>query len=327
MNLRRMCFNFVAKISRARYRFGDTIYITRSNYVPLARTIYYLSRRPRDVYVDQQPVDGIHGVRLIPKNKSSRVILYVYGGWFVMELKVMKYPSIPFAATLAKEANAEVWIPEYRASPEYGYPSQGEDCLASYMSLINRGVSPQDITVIGMSSGATLALGLVHELKRKNLPLPGSIATISAWTDLAMTAKSITERADLDPVFNADTIRGYFSHYLQGFDPTDPLASPYYGDFKDFPPMYMMVGGCELFYDDTIRTAEKAKAAGVNVTLDVKEDMIFNYPIYYEFIDEGRAAISRLASFVKETGAHKKAVPLKNNAGSREKKSGTKMIS
>ncbi|MBP6985836.1 MAG: alpha/beta hydrolase [Alphaproteobacteria bacterium] len=295
-----MCFNFVLRIGRARYRFGDTIFKTRSNYSLLAKTIYFLSRRPKDVRVDHTPVDGIAGVRLIPQNKSSRVILYIYGGSFVMELKVMKYPTIPFAATLAKAAHAEVWIPEYRVAPEYGFPSQGEDCFVNYMSLINRGIKPQDITIMGTGSGAALALGLVLQLRDRKRPLPGSIVTISAWTDFAMTANSLHERAELDPVFNPETLRGYFSHYLQGADPTNPMASPFYGDYKDFPPMYMMVGGREIFYDDTIRTAEKAKAAGVDVTLDVNENMIFSYPIYYEFIDEGKAAIDRIGSFVRD---------------------------
>lgn len=307
MNWRNKLFNLILSISRAKHKYGDTVYKTRANYKLMAKTIYYLSRKPKDVRVEYSTREGFPSIRLIPEKKSSRVILYIYGGSFVMKFRIMQYPSIPFAATLAKASESEVWVPSYRVAPEFGFPTQIEDSVHSYKTLLAKGVDPSDITIMGTGSGANMALATVLYIKEKGLPLPGSVATISAWADLTMTNSSHEERARLDPVFNIDTLRGYFNHYLQGGDPKNPLASPYFGDFTGFPPLYMMVGGREIFYDDTIKTAQKAEAAGVDVTLDAQEDMIFSYPIYYEFIEGGKDAIQRLANFVKENNSQSKA--------------------
>lgn len=307
MGIRERIFNLVLRISRKKHKAGDSIQDIRDGYGLLAKTIYYLSRRPRNVNVDFSPWHGINSVRLIPKTKTSRVIIYFYGGAFIQQMDTMKYPSIPFAANLAASAQAQVWIPEYRAAPEHPFPAALEDCIASYVLLIKSGVDPKDITVMGTASGAALALSLVAALKLVGVPLPGSIATISAWTDLTMSAESIVTRSARDPVFNALTVSGYFKHYLQGKKADYHLISPLYTDFTGFPPMYMIVGGREIFYDDTARIAKKARDAGVEVTLDADENMMFSYPIFYEFVKEGKEAINRLGSFVKRTNDSIKA--------------------
>jgi acetyl esterase/lipase len=300
---KRIIMYLLLKTSRQKQRYGTSIYNTRSGYQLYSNVVHYLTHTPKDVQVELLTVDGVYGLRATPPKKSSRVILYVYGGSFVLGLDHVKKAYAPFAARLAKAACAEVWIPSYRTAPEYSYPVQGDDCLANYLSLIHRGVNPQDISVMGAGSGAGLALALILNLRDKGLPLPGSVATISAWADLSLTAESHKTRADRDPMFNAHAVEGYFNHYMQGASPTDPLVSPYYGDYTGFPRMYMIVGGRELFYDDTIRVAQKAKDAGVDVTLDVNEDMVYGYPLYFDIYTEGRAAIDRLAAFVNETPA------------------------
>jgi monoterpene epsilon-lactone hydrolase len=309
MGLKRFILDIMLMISRKKLRRSLSIYALRSDYRLFARVINFLSRVPKDVVVDFPTVEGIYNLRLTPPEKSSKVILYFHGGAFIIGLKDLKNAYIPFGAMLAKTAHAEVWMPDYRNAPEQPFPAQNEDCLKSYLSLINNGVSSQDIIVMGDSCGGALALSLVQKLRDEGLPLPGGVATISPWTDLCLTANSIRTRASRDPMFQG-LIKGFADHYLQGADANDPMASPYYGDFTDFPPMYMIVGGREMLYDDTTRVAAKAKDAGVDVTLDAKEDMIHIYPIFYDIIPEGRDAIDRLADFIKNI----KALPARQDA-------------
>ncbi len=298
---KRFIIYILLKISRRRQKRGSSIYNTRFGYKLYSNIVFRLSNVPADVNVEFVTIGDVYGLRATPPNKSSKVIMYIYGGSFVLGLEHVKGAYIPFAARLAKASGAEVWIPSYRMAPEFAFPAQGEDCLNSYVGLLRRGVKPQDISVMGAGSGASLALALIMDLRDRGLPLPESVATISAWTDLSLTANSLYTRADRDPMFNSDTVHGYFNHYLQGSSPKEPLASPLYGDFKGFPRLYMIVGGREMFYDDTIRVAEKAKEAGVDVTLDANEKMVYGYPIYFDIYTEGRAAVDRLAAFVNET--------------------------
>ena len=54
-------------------------------------------------------------------------------------------------------------------------------------------------------------------------------------------------------------------------DPKTPLANPLYADFTGFPRLYVTAGGVESLVDNATRLAEKAQAAGVDVTLSVVE--------------------------------------------------------
>jgi monoterpene epsilon-lactone hydrolase len=277
----------------------------------LGKLINFLSHTPKDVQVRMLTINSIYGMKLTPAKKGSQIIMYIYGGAFVIDLDTVKNLILPFTATLAKTAETEIWIPQCRTAPEHPFPAQGEDYFASYMNLLDQGYKPEDITILGVGSGAALGLALLFTLRDQGLPLPGGVVTISAWTDLSLTGESFLKRSDRDPLLKVEAITGYFNHYLQGSSTLHPQASPYYGDFTGFPPMYMMVGGCEIFYDDTIRVAKKAKAVGVNVTLDVEEEMFYNYLLFCHIIPEGMRGIERLAGFIRNR--HKQMKTLLEN--------------
>jgi epsilon-lactone hydrolase len=301
MYFKRLILMLMLNFSRSRFKFGSSIFSTRSNFKLYAKVIYLMISKPKDVQIEQVTMDGFTGMRFTPANKGPRIVMYIYGGAFVLGINDVKKGFIPFAAHLASISNTEIWVPDYGTAPEHAFPNQIDDCLASYKSLIKQGFNPQDITVMSNGSGAALALAMMFKLRDKSLPLPGSLITISAWTDLTLSSDSHVKLSDKDPMFASEAISGHFNHYLQGASPKDPMASPYFGNFTGFPPMYMMVGGRELFYDDTIRTAEKAREAGVNVTVDVEKDMMYSYPLVFEVMEEGRPAMERLAAFVKNT--------------------------
>jgi acetyl esterase/lipase len=50
---------------------------------------------------------------------------------------------------------------------------------------------------------------------------------------------------------------------------TDPLANPLYADLAGFPPMYLTAGDHETLQDNAERLAQRAEAAGVDVTLEI----------------------------------------------------------
>ncbi|RUY50828.1 esterase, partial [Mesorhizobium sp. M7A.F.Ca.CA.001.13.2.1] len=61
--------------------------------------------------------------------------------------------------------------------------------------------------------------------------------------------------------------------YRQGQDATNPKASPLYAQLRGLPPIRIDVGDDELLLADSIRYADRARAAGVEVTLSVWEGM------------------------------------------------------
>jgi len=86
--------------------------------------------------------------------------------------------------------------------------------------------------------------------------------------------------------------------YLQGQDPTTPLASPLHGDLGGLPPLLIQVGSEEVLLDDSTRLAEQARAAGVDVTLEVGQDLPHVYQYFASFLPQAQAAIDRAGEFI-----------------------------
>ena len=86
--------------------------------------------------------------------------------------------------------------------------------------------------------------------------------------------------------------------YLGGEDNRNPLASPLYADLKKLPPLYIQVGTAEILLDDSIRFADLAKAAGIDVSLDIMDDMIHMIQMFAAMAPEGQDAIDKIGEFV-----------------------------
>jgi acetyl esterase/lipase len=129
-------------------------------------------------------------------------------------------------------------------------------------------------------------------------PLPAGGVLISPWTDLAVTGESMATNDATDPLVKKDLLLMMASMYLGAADPTTPLASPLYGDLEGLPPLLIIVGGAETLRDDAVRLAERARAAGVEVSLDVVPDQLHIFPVFSSFLPEARSALEAIGAFV-----------------------------
>jgi monoterpene epsilon-lactone hydrolase len=76
-----------------------------------------------------------------------------------------------------------------------------------------------------------------------------------------------------------------------------------YADLKGLPPLLVQVGTSEILLDDSLRLAERAKAAGVAVTLEPWEGMIHVWQLFAPMLPEGQQAIERIGEFVRQHAA------------------------
>jgi monoterpene epsilon-lactone hydrolase len=61
--------------------------------------------------------------------------------------------------------------------------------------------------------------------------------------------------------------------YLQnGILPTDPVASPLFGDFAGFPPMMIHASKADVLSDDALRLAERVRATRGELTVRLWTD-------------------------------------------------------
>jgi len=156
------------------------------------------------------------------------------------------------------------------------------------------------MAVMGESAGGGLALGVLLKLRDEGIALPAAAVTISPWTDLALSGNSYRQNADADPMIsNADAAR-MASYYLGETDPRTPYASPIYGDPTGLPPTLIQVGSDEILLDDSVQMAERMRAAGCEVQLEVWPRMPHAWHVWARVMPEARAAIARIGLFLQD---------------------------
>ena len=87
--------------------------------------------------------------------------------------------------------------------------------------------------------------------------------------------------------------------YAGETDKINPFISPLYGDLKGLPPLHISAGGNEILLDDSIQFAQKARSAGVEVTLRVEKGMCHCYPAFGNLFKESRFAMDEICNHLK----------------------------
>lgn len=225
-----------------------------------------------DVRVEAATVGGIAGFWLRPANTRAHAhMLYIHGGGYVLG---SAQAITHFAGQIAARVGVDAFVPEYRLAPEHPFPAAIDDAVAAYRGLVADGA--QRMVVVGDSAGGGLTLALLSILASDNTKgtvQPLGAAVMSPWTDLALTGESLETRADPDPIFTRSVLQGFADMYLQGQDATDPEASPLHAQLDGLPPIRIDVGDDEVLLADSVRYADRARAAGVDVTLSIWEGM------------------------------------------------------
>jgi acetyl esterase/lipase len=191
---------------------------------------------------------------------NDAVLLSIHGGGFVGG-SVASHRKL--FGHVASAAGTSAYAVEYGLVPDDVYPSQLDTVTTVYRRL----AAESPVALVADSAGGTLALGVALRARDEGLPQPRALYLISPWTDLAAAGDSYD--TSTDPFFVRDMVRGLAAAYLAGVDPRTPVASPLYGDLRGLPPTYVQVGGEEGLLDDSRMLAERMRAAGVDVRLEV----------------------------------------------------------
>jgi acetyl esterase/lipase len=107
-------------------------------------------------------------------------------------------------------------------------------------------------------------------------------------------------RAEADPMVGKESLMVSAKTYLGGADPRAPLAAPLYADLRGLPPILIQVGDAEVLLDDSTRLTGVAREAGVEVQMDVWDDMIHVWHVFAPILPEGKKAISQAGEFIKK---------------------------
>jgi acetyl esterase/lipase len=231
---------------------------------------------------------------------SRRVLLYLHGGAYQVGSPASSRRMI---ALISAAARVRVLSVGYRLAPEHPFPAAVDDALTAYRFLLHGDAGhgdagPAAIAIAGDSAGGGLALATLVALRDAGDPLPAAAVAISPWTDLALTGESVSTRAGVDVMIKPDGMRESAATYLAGADPRHPYASPLYADLHGLPPILIHVGDAEVILDDSTRFAAKARAAGVDVTLEVWDQMPHVWHAFAGLLPESGQAIERIGTWL-----------------------------
>lgn len=263
---------------------------------------------PRNVSVKPFNIDGTEAEWIIPQGceNSEKVMYFLHGGAYGMgSIKSHR----PIVARIARRCKVKAVHINYRLAPEHIFPAAVEDSEKCYKWLLKQGINPKDIIVCGDSAGGGLTMATLIKLRDDNVPLPMCGIGLSPWLDLGTTGASYDERAHLDPYIDKEAVMDWAKRYLGDTPHNHPLASPAYADPHGLPPLLLQVGTHELLHDDAIMFAENAAKAGVNVELEIWEDMFHVWHAFAGFMPEADMALGNIAKFI-DTVSHEKAEPV-----------------
>jgi acetyl esterase/lipase len=235
-----------------------------------------------------------------PEAGHERAIYYLHGGGYVMGSIGTHRDMI---SRLSRAVRARALAIDYRLAPENPFPAAVEDSTSAYRWLISTGVDPARLVIAGDSAGGGLTMATLVALRDAGDPLPAAAVCLSPWVDLEGVGESMTTRAEVDPMVQRESLLQSAKAYLRDAAPRTPLAAPLYANLAGLPPLLIQVGTAETLLDDSTRLAERARAAGVEVILELWDDMIHVWQFCAAMLPEGQQAIDRIGEFVrKHTG-------------------------
>ncbi|MDC0668266.1 alpha/beta hydrolase fold domain-containing protein [Nannocystis radixulma] len=217
---------------------------------------------------------------------DDQVLLYLHGGAYVLGT-APAYRS--FVSQIASRARRTTFILEYPLAPETALPTAIELAAAALDHLALR----FKVGVVGDSAGGGLTLATLARTTRAS-----AAVVFSPWTDLTFSGASMRGRAARERLLDEDMLRNAARGYIGSTSAHDPRASPLLGIPARLPPLLIQVGSEEILHDDSVRYAQRAHAAGHDVTLQQWTGMHHVFQLDVEQLEGARQALDAAAAFI-----------------------------
>jgi acetyl esterase/lipase len=231
----------------------------------------------------------------VPAQNRNRLLVHVHGGCYVLNPHMA---ALPEAVQVAGISHIKTIAVDYRMPPEAYFPAALDDAMTVYKAA-TAAVPPRNVGVFGSSAGGALTLEMMLRAKADGLPLPGAIASGTPMADATEAGDTFQTNALIDNVLVGPNgfCDGATRFYAQGHDLADPMLSPIYGDFHNFPPTILTSGTRDLLLSSTVRTNQKLREAGVETRLQVLEGQSHGQFLRDDRIPENGLAIREIAAW------------------------------
>lgn len=272
---------------------GKPIELRRRDWEAEAR----LDQLPKGARFSAADANGIKSEWMdMPLIDKNRVFLLLHGGGYNAG---SPRTHRKMAAFLSRASHARVLTPDYRLAPEHPFPAAVKDALKSYGWLLDQGFTESQVIVGGDSAGGGLTLSMLLALREAGATMPRAAVLMSPWTDLSVSSPTYERFRRLDPIITRESLGEAGEWYAGRRDLRDPMASPLFADLARLPPMLIHAGGDETMLDDSRIFAERARAAGVDVTFKIYDGMWHVHHSGAPDVPESVAAYNDIAAFIR----------------------------
>ena len=211
------------------------------------------------------------------------VLLYFHGGGFVIG-GLNTHDSL--CRQLAMRSGGAVVSIDYRLAPEHPFPAAVDDAWAAMHALASQaaalGLDASRLAVGGDSAGGTLAAVCALHARDKGLPLsmqllitPGTTAHGDTPSHRLFAEGFLLDRAAID---------WFFDHTIPYHHRRDWRFAPLEAsDHEGVAPACVILAECDPLVDEGIAYADRLRAAGVPVQLELYRGLT------HDFIKMGRA--------------------------------------
>jgi len=224
------------------------------------------------------------GARLYaPSDQALPVLLFFHGGGFTVG-SVATHDIL--CRQLSLLAGIAVVSLDYRLAPTHKFPTAANDAWDALQWLAanaaSRGLDASRLAVGGDSAGGTLAAMCAVLARDAGLPLALQLLIYPGCTAHQDTASHKTFAEGF--VLSEADISWFFSQYVHGPADRDdwrfaPLNAP---DVDGVAPAWVGLAECDPLVDEGVMYADKLRAAGVAVDLEIYRG------VTHEFIKMGR---------------------------------------
>ncbi|GGF43574.1 esterase [Williamsia phyllosphaerae] len=213
--------------------------------------------------------------RIVPKDgRWSRSVLYLHGGAYISEIAPQHYGFI----SRLVDAGVRVDVPIYGLAPQHT-AVQAYDLVGSVYRRLLTDADPSQITLMGDSAGAGLALGFVQQLPIPDLPLPAQVVLVSPWLDATLSNPEIAAVEERDPWLSSVGLREAARAWAGDLPLDDPRVSPIRGPLRGLPPIDIWCGTRDLFLPDVLALTRMIVDGGGQARLTQCEGAIHVYPV------------------------------------------------
>lgn len=251
---------------------------------------YEIPKLPYHTKVKSKDLFGCQMIMFNESTTTERIILYLHGGAYVNEMDNL---HIIFCDKLAKKVNATVFAPIYPLAPNHTY-EETYNIVENLYDLILKFKKP--VIIMGDSAGGGLSASFCEYLGEKDLMQPEHLILISPWVDVSMSG-DYEGYEEIDPMLGVDGLREMGEAWAGDLDSKDYKLSPLFGDIKKLPRTTIFVGTHEIFYPDILKFFNKLRDNGIDVELNIGEDMSHVYPLY-PMVPESKEAFKHIIEVI-----------------------------